>query len=163
MADALGLQKTTNNTLSARTRRRCRGDVTVLLHNRLTINPTVSCWVNRGVRRPTMKCLLSMCFAIGILVTVCDAACFSTLPIHGGPEGCMYKRKYHEPGSTWRTKNCLDCSCSNYGEYHCCDVSGRPVNYDKEKCIALFNKATCIYTVVHKDDRSKTCAHAMVG
>ncbi|KAM9232963.1 beta-microseminoprotein-like [Leptosomus discolor] len=32
-----------------------------------------------------------------------------------------------------------------------------PVNYDKEKCVRIFMKETCVYKVVEKNDHSKEC------
>ncbi|TRZ24027.1 hypothetical protein HGM15179_003079 [Zosterops borbonicus] len=39
-----------------------------------------------------------------------------------------------------------------------------PVDYDEEKCESIFNKETCSYKVVEKDDHSKECpVHSWVG
>ncbi|KFO86883.1 Beta-microseminoprotein J1, partial [Buceros rhinoceros silvestris] len=66
------------------------------------------------------------------------------------------KGELHEFGSKWRTDDCLDCSCSKSG-ISCCTSYGTPVDYDTEKCIKIFNKETCTYKVVEKDDHSKEC------
>ncbi|KAG8551978.1 hypothetical protein GDO81_004357 [Engystomops pustulosus] len=105
-------------------------------------------------------------FSFGIIVGICDAACFNTPPkrIRGrDPGGCTYDRTFHVYGSSWRTKDCMDCSCSDDGSIHCCQVGGRPDSYDKEKCTAIFDKENCRHHVVRNDDPCKTCPHSMVG
>ncbi|KFV99083.1 PREDICTED: beta-microseminoprotein J1-like, partial [Eurypyga helias] len=71
--------------------------------------------------------------------------------------------KLHEFNSKWRTDECYDCSCSRRG-IACCASFGTPVGYDKEKCYRIFNKETCTFKVVEKDDHSKECqVHEWVG
>ncbi|NXP20838.1 MSMB protein, partial [Scytalopus superciliaris] len=71
--------------------------------------------------------------------------------------------KLHEFGSQWRTEDCHDCTSSRDG-ISCCTSYGTPVHYDKEKCESIFNKQTCSYTVVEKNDHSKECpVHSWVG
>ncbi|NXL69288.1 MSPJ protein, partial [Leptocoma aspasia] len=71
--------------------------------------------------------------------------------------------KVHEFDSSWRTEDCDDCSCSRTG-IGCCTSYMRPVDYDEEKCESIFNKETCSYKVVEKDDPSKECpVHSWVG
>ncbi|NXO97849.1 MSMB protein, partial [Certhia brachydactyla] len=85
--------------------------------------------------------------------------------------------KVHEFDSSWRTEDCMDCSCSRTG-IGCCtrrvqSSSGvfplllcymTPIDYDKEKCESIFNKETCSYKVVEKADHSKECpVHSWVG
>ncbi|NXJ79843.1 MSMB protein, partial [Trogon melanurus] len=62
----------------------------------------------------------------------------------------------HEIGSSWRTNDCLRCSCLKDG-IDCCTDYATPSDYDREKCISIFNKVTCTYKVVEKDDHSKVC------
>ncbi|KFQ91291.1 Beta-microseminoprotein, partial [Nipponia nippon] len=62
----------------------------------------------------------------------------------------------HEFGSSWRSADCNDCSCSR-DAIRCCSSFVTPVDYDKEKCVSIFNKETCTYEVVEKDDHSKEC------
>ncbi|NWI93482.1 MSMB protein, partial [Pitta sordida] len=67
-----------------------------------------------------------------------------------------------EFGSKW-TDYCTDCSSSR-GGIRCCASYGRPDDYDKEKCESIFNKETCSYKVVEKDDHSKECpVYSWVG
>ncbi|XP_041424741.1 beta-microseminoprotein [Xenopus laevis] len=109
-----------------------------------------------------MKCILAFVIALGILVTTCNAACFYQQPDEN-QEGCLYDGELHRLRSTFRTKDCMRCTCAMDGSMRCCDISGRPVRYDKEKCEAVFNEKTCIYRVVEKKDHSKECEHSMVG
>ncbi|NXH75002.1 MSMB protein, partial [Hydrobates tethys] len=69
----------------------------------------------------------------------------------------------HEFDSSWRNADCYDCSCSRSG-IDCCSSFATPVDYDKKKCVSIFNKETCTYKVVEKDDHSKECpVHGWVG
>ncbi|KGL96303.1 Beta-microseminoprotein J1, partial [Charadrius vociferus] len=69
----------------------------------------------------------------------------------------------HEFDSSWRTIDCNDCSCSR-GGIRCCTAYVKPVDYDEEKCVSIFNKETCTYKVVEKDNHSKECpVNAWVG
>ncbi|NXG69963.1 MSMB protein, partial [Baryphthengus martii] len=66
------------------------------------------------------------------------------------------KGKPHVFGSEWKTDDCLDCSCSR-GGISCCTSFATPADYDKEKCMSIFNKEICTYKVVEKNDHSKEC------
>ncbi|OCT71848.1 hypothetical protein XELAEV_18034825mg [Xenopus laevis] len=102
--------------------------------------------------------------AFGLLVTSCNASCAIYIPEVGKIKGCKYKGKLHRLGSTFRTKDCMDCSCGLDGSMECCQSYKTPVQYDKEKCTAVFNKKTCSYQVVEKKNRSRECdVFAMVG
>ncbi|NXK89292.1 MSPJ protein, partial [Formicarius rufipectus] len=71
--------------------------------------------------------------------------------------------KLREFGSKWRTEDCNDCYSSR-GGIECCSSYSTPVGYDKEKCVRIFNKKTCSYKVVEKNDHSKECpVHSWVG
>ncbi|NWR85562.1 MSMB protein, partial [Furnarius figulus] len=71
--------------------------------------------------------------------------------------------KLHEFGSKWRTEDCNDCFSSRDG-IRCCTSYVTPVDYDKEKCESIFNKETCSYKVVEKNNHSKECpVHSWVG
>ncbi|XP_056386387.1 beta-microseminoprotein-like [Hyla sarda] len=104
--------------------------------------------------------LVTALLGVGIFVGVCNAACFFIAP---NPDGCVYEGNTHASGTSWRTDECYDCTCNDNGSIRCCQVGGRPGNYNTEKCIALFNEETCQYTVVRKNNHKKTCAHDMVG
>ncbi|NXJ43401.1 MSMB protein, partial [Ciconia maguari] len=60
-----------------------------------------------------------------------------------------------EFGSSWRS-DCNDCTCSMSG-ITCCSSYARPVGYNEEECVSIFNKETCTYEVVEKADHSKAC------
>ncbi|NXL42824.1 MSMB protein, partial [Podilymbus podiceps] len=69
----------------------------------------------------------------------------------------------HEFDSHWKNADCYDCSCSRSG-MNCCSSFVTPVGYDEEKCVSIFNKETCSYKVVEKDDHSEECPiHEWVG
>ncbi|NWU89979.1 MSMB protein, partial [Upupa epops] len=73
------------------------------------------------------------------------------------------KGELHEFGSSWRTEDCLDCSCSR-NAMQCCTNFATPVGYDQEKCVKIFSKETCTYKVVEKENHSKECpVNAWVG
>ncbi|XP_053307305.1 beta-microseminoprotein-like [Spea bombifrons] len=114
-----------------------------------------------------MKLILATLFAIGILVTSCNASCYNMMleaPLEGEepPKGCDYKGTLYAFHTRFRTEDCFDCSCM-VDHMKCCTAYGRPVKYDSKKCIAVFDKEACSYSVVQKKDRSKFCDHAMVG
>ncbi|XP_069835236.1 beta-microseminoprotein-like [Dendropsophus ebraccatus] len=112
-----------------------------------------------------MKSLLVIAFlGAGIFVSACNAACLFTGPRgHGDPGGCVVDGVTHAYGSSWRTAECLDCDCYADGSTRCCDNVGRPVNYNQEKCMVIFDKEACVSTVVRKNDPSKICKHGRVG
>ncbi|KYO25154.1 beta-microseminoprotein [Alligator mississippiensis] len=110
-----------------------------------------------------MKHFLVCIFPLVLSVSLCNAACFIQSMEPGVP-GCVDDQgKLHAFNTNWKTDNCLDCSCSEHG-MDCCDIGGRPAGYDEEKCESIFNKDTCSYTVVEKNNPSKECeVHAWVG
>ncbi|NWW55116.1 MSMB protein, partial [Pedionomus torquatus] len=64
---------------------------------------------------------------------------------------------------SWETEDCHNCSCDRSG-IQCCSSFISPSGYDREKCVSIFNKETCTYKVVEKDDPSKECpVHEWVG
>ncbi|XP_039337465.1 beta-microseminoprotein-like [Mauremys reevesii] len=110
-----------------------------------------------------MKCFLGFLLAIGILVTLCDADCYF-LP--AGPQkpttGCIEDGKLYPYGATW-IKDCYRCNCNQRG-IGCCSISARPAGFDEEKCKLTFHKESCSYSLVQKDNPSKSCPFtAMVG
>uniref|UniRef100_A0A8C3D2X9 Beta-microseminoprotein n=1 Tax=Cairina moschata TaxID=8855 RepID=A0A8C3D2X9_CAIMO len=115
-----------------------------------------------------MKTFLACLLVLSVSVEVSNAACYFELlkPVNPGDEikGCYdSKGELHEFGSQWKTVDCFECSCSREG-IDCCTIYSTPVGYDKEKCVSIFNKETCTYEVVEKNDHSKTCpVHEMVG
>ncbi|NXO07673.1 MSMB protein, partial [Oriolus oriolus] len=71
--------------------------------------------------------------------------------------GCMLNRKLYPFGLIERTEDCYRCSCSEE-KMQCCSLFTTPVAYDKKKCKLVFNKKSCDYDVVQKDDPSKECS-----
>ncbi|XP_069836608.1 beta-microseminoprotein-like isoform X3 [Dendropsophus ebraccatus] len=110
-----------------------------------------------------MKFLVAFTFGAGILLVACSAECFmgETNPEKG--EGCYYRKRMHPPGSQWRSKNCMDCTCGSDGHFTCCSAYGRPVNYD-ETCKFVFDKKECVYKLIPNEDPTKQCqSFGMVG
>ncbi|XP_056386391.1 beta-microseminoprotein-like [Hyla sarda] len=79
-------------------------------------------------------------------------------------QGCYYRRKMYPLKSQWRTKTCMDCTCSSDGSYECCSAYGTPVRYDKERCKFVFDQKECVYKLIPNEDPAKQCeSYAMVG
>ncbi|KAM6390378.1 beta-microseminoprotein-like [Pluvialis apricaria] len=115
-----------------------------------------------------MKTILACLLVLAISVTLSNASCFFQ-PLKpwisdGETIGCRdLNGDGHEFGASWKTTDCEDCYCYRDG-MKCCTSFATPVGYDQEKCISIFNKETCTYKVVEKDDHSKECpVHGWVG
>ncbi|RMC11590.1 hypothetical protein DUI87_11711 [Hirundo rustica rustica] len=110
------------------------------------------------------KSFLAFFVAMGIIVTLADAYCWSKLHKPGeAKNGCMMNGKVYPFGHIERTEDCHTCYCGK-GSMECCSLYMTPVDYDEEKCEKIFNKETCSYKVVEKDDHSKEClVHSWVG
>ncbi|XP_005242657.2 beta-microseminoprotein-like [Falco rusticolus] len=111
-----------------------------------------------------MKRFLAFLVAMGIIVTLGDAYCFSKLHKPGeASKGCILEGKLYHFGEIARTENCFRCSC-NRESMHCCSLFHTPIGYDKENCKVVFNKQSCDYDVVQKSDPSKECfVYSRVG
>ncbi|NXP38848.1 MSMB protein, partial [Leiothrix lutea] len=70
--------------------------------------------------------------------------------------GCMMNGKLYPLGRIERTEGCHKCFCSKRS-MDCCSLYSTPVIYDKENCKVIFNRKSCDYDVVLKDDPSKMC------
>ncbi|XP_074011048.1 beta-microseminoprotein-like [Numenius arquata] len=106
--------------------------------------------------KTTLACLL----LLAISATPSNAYCFFERFKPGVSDGvilgCLNSQgEVHKFGS-WKTEDCHNCSCSRRG-IHCCSSFASPAGYDKEKCESIFNKETCTYKVVKKNDHSKEC------
>ncbi|KAM6330145.1 beta-microseminoprotein-like [Podargus strigoides] len=110
------------------------------------------------------KSFLAFLVAMGITVTLGDAYCFSKLnKPHEAKTGCMLDGKLYPFGEIARTENCFRCSCSPEA-MRCCSLFHTPTGYDRENCRVVFNKESCDYDVVRKDDPSKECpVYSRVG
>ncbi|XP_042674447.1 beta-microseminoprotein-like, partial [Centrocercus urophasianus] len=117
---------------------------------------------------PLQKTFLACLLVLSVSVTASNAYCYflPLNPVKRGDEiiGSYDKKgEPHEFNSHWKTEDCLECSCSKFG-ISCCTTYARPVNFDEEKCISIFNNTACVYEVVEKADHSKTCeVHEWVG
>ncbi|XP_009076418.1 PREDICTED: beta-microseminoprotein J1-like [Acanthisitta chloris] len=132
----------------------------------------LNCYRNFGMTHAAntsdkTKTILACLLVLAISVPLSDASCFLE-PFKPGMSdgkvvGCLDSEGVvHKFDSKWR-KNCDDCSCSKQG-IGCCTSYMRPVDYDTEKCVSIFNEETCSYEVVEKNDHSKECpVHSWVG
>ncbi|KAM4774565.1 beta-microseminoprotein-like [Cyanocitta cristata] len=111
-----------------------------------------------------MKSFLAFLIAMGVLVTLGDANCWTKIHKPGEVKnGCMLNGKLYPFGLIERTEDCYRCSCSRT-EMKCCSLFSTPVAYDKKKCVIIVNRKRCDYDVVEKDDSSKHCfPQARVG
>ncbi|XP_009676180.1 beta-microseminoprotein isoform X2 [Struthio camelus] len=111
-----------------------------------------------------MKGFLAFLLATSIIVALGDAYCFQKINRPGeSDEGCILDGKLYPFGEISRTENCYRCSCSR-DAMRCCTLFHTPVGYNKEKCKVVFNKESCNYDVVQKDDPSKECfVYSRVG
>ncbi|XP_073442044.1 beta-microseminoprotein-like [Dendrobates tinctorius] len=107
------------------------------------------------------KCLVALLLCAGVFIALSDASCYSAQPQAGNEgetlKGCVHDGKLYEGGAKWRDDDCLDCSCRENGEKMCCTSYDRPTQYDEEKCTLKFNKETCNYEVISKEDPEKRC------
>ncbi|XP_063261803.1 beta-microseminoprotein-like [Prinia subflava] len=111
-----------------------------------------------------MKSFLAFLLAMGIIVTLGDAYCWSKRHKPGeGENGCMVNGRLYPFGHIERTEECFRCSCSQVG-VNCCSLFHTPIGYDKKNCKVIFNKERCDYDVVQKDDPSQECiVYSRVG
>ncbi|KAL9847372.1 beta-microseminoprotein-like [Geothlypis trichas] len=106
----------------------------------------------------SMKCFLAFLVAVGSMVTLCDAVCFTALQVPGRPyRGCMIDGKLYPFGHIERTEDCYKCDC-RVGQMQCCSLFFFPGSYDKEKCKVVFNKKRCRYYFLQRDDPSQPCS-----
>ncbi|XP_027702168.1 beta-microseminoprotein J1-like [Vombatus ursinus] len=104
--------------------------------------------------------MLSVLLSLAIFVTFCDAQCkYIGLEINPGApiQGCRdvdgTMRKF---GSQWLS-DCNLCTCDETSGIECCSTLMRPIGYDTDKCKEIFNKFTCMFTVVQKNNPSIIC------
>ncbi|KAM9612042.1 beta-microseminoprotein-like [Morphnus guianensis] len=116
------------------------------------------------VQKTILACLLVLAISVPLSNAYCFFQPLKPETSDGEHAGCRdSKGELHEFDSHWRTDDCHDCSCSRDG-IDCCSSFATPAGYDEEKCVSIFNKETCTYKVVEKDDHSKECpVHNWVG
>ncbi|XP_010983603.1 beta-microseminoprotein isoform X1 [Camelus dromedarius] len=105
-----------------------------------------------------MNAILVSLVVLATLVTLCNTQCFIIPNQNSGSNECKDLDGITHPlDSQWKTENCEECSCSQNG-INCCSLIAVPVDYDTEKCKKVFNKETCSYTVVERDNPENPCA-----
>uniref|UniRef100_A0A803V4T0 Beta-microseminoprotein n=1 Tax=Ficedula albicollis TaxID=59894 RepID=A0A803V4T0_FICAL len=82
----------------------------------------------------------------------CYSSIWSSLKSQGSS---MVNGKLYPLGHTERTEFCYKCDCKK-DRMRCCSLPNPPY-YDGEKCKVIFNRKSCDYDVVQKDDPSKAC------
>ncbi|XP_016154915.1 PREDICTED: beta-microseminoprotein-like isoform X1 [Ficedula albicollis] len=103
------------------------------------------------------KIFLAFFVAVGSIVTLGDAGCIAERRKPWWPhKGCMINGKIYPLGHIERTEFCYKCDCEK-DQIRCCSCMIDPPQYDGEKCKVIFNRKTCDYDVVQKDDPSKEC------
>ncbi|XP_077785672.1 beta-microseminoprotein [Podarcis muralis] len=103
--------------------------------------------------RSTKKFLMFFFLVLALLGTLCNAQC-SIKPTD--EKGCFKHGRWHRVNAVWKTNNCQRCECKPK-EMICCSLVFRPINYDREKCVAMFHKRSCSIRVVNKTDPAKRC------
>ncbi|XP_057591809.1 beta-microseminoprotein isoform X2 [Hippopotamus amphibius kiboko] len=101
--------------------------------------------------------LLGSLVVLATFVTLCDAQCYVILNQNPASNECKdLSGVTHPRNSKWNTENCEECTCDE-GVTNCCNTAAIPMGYDTDKCQKIFNKETCTYKVVEKEDPEKTC------
>ncbi|XP_046871915.1 beta-microseminoprotein-like [Hypomesus transpacificus] len=94
------------------------------------------------------------------LPSMLNAACF--LAGFPGETKCQdaADQTWHAVGSTWRTSDCLRCTCRlDAGlkvEMRCCHAYLNNIRIPDD-CVSKFDKKTCQHIVHKKDDPSTNC------
>ncbi|XP_066205454.1 beta-microseminoprotein [Saccopteryx leptura] len=107
-----------------------------------------------------MNALLGSLMVLVTFMTLCNAQCtyLSKTKILGDlSDDCQDLQGVTHPlNSKWRTDNCEECSCKQDGIY-CCNTFPIPMVYDEIKCQKIFNKETCSFTVVERNNPENSC------
>nr|XP_033799612.1 beta-microseminoprotein [Geotrypetes seraphini] len=131
----------------------------------VSILQKLSVSIFQKLRRFTMKCVWIFTLAFGICISLCDAQCYQIQPqleidSNGKPivpTECVETDRTRRDFDTKWKKDCMDCSCSKDAYITCCFNIPNPVGYDKENCESIFNKDSCSFTVVKKDNPKEHC------
>ncbi|XP_029464759.1 beta-microseminoprotein-like isoform X2 [Rhinatrema bivittatum] len=103
--------------------------------------------------------------AFGICISMCDAACYFVEPeVILDSEGfftaiaaCVDDDgTRHSLKTNWK-RDCMVCSCNSAGRMECCTNYATPGEYDKDDCESIFDKDSCSYSVVKKNNPFETC------
>ncbi|XP_007478114.2 beta-microseminoprotein-like [Monodelphis domestica] len=71
--------------------------------------------------------------------------------------GCKdHNGKIHGLFFSWINEDCEVCHCFVAG-MKCARLIARPIGYDKDKCEEIFDKESCRYEAVEKDNPSQSC------
>ncbi|XP_075791855.1 beta-microseminoprotein-like [Pelodiscus sinensis] len=105
-----------------------------------------------------MRFLLFLFLILLVSGSRCAAQCYMR---PSNKYGCVENRKLYHFGVVWKTKDCFRCECQPHTMI-CCSLVFRPVNYDRENCIALFHQKTCSMRVVWRTDPHRLC-HVFTG
>ncbi|XP_075466291.1 beta-microseminoprotein-like isoform X1 [Ascaphus truei] len=114
------------------------------------------------------KFLLTLALAFAVSVALSSAYCYmQKLKLNLNSKikvaGCMEDGEVHAFNTKWKTPYCEECICRQNG-MQCCSTFGIPRGYDEETCEAIFDKKSCTYNVVKKNDHSETCPiTSMIG
>ncbi|XP_043911615.1 beta-microseminoprotein [Protopterus annectens] len=106
-----------------------------------------------------MKYILVIALGLLATATLCSSQCSRlSQDKEKTGEGCIDEKDvHHQLGSSWMSK-CFKCTC--YEEYiNCCNTAVIPTGYDDD-CETILNEKTCTYSVVKKNDHSKTCPYS---
>ncbi|XP_057591807.1 beta-microseminoprotein isoform X1 [Hippopotamus amphibius kiboko] len=115
------------------------------------------CTCLQGLVLIRMNALLGSLVVLATFVTLCDAQCYVILNQNPASNECKdLSGVTHPRNSKWNTENCEECTCDE-GVTNCCNTAAIPMGYDTDKCQKIFNKETCTYKVVEKEDPEKTC------
>uniref|UniRef100_A0A7N4V2G9 Beta-microseminoprotein n=1 Tax=Sarcophilus harrisii TaxID=9305 RepID=A0A7N4V2G9_SARHA len=64
--------------------------------------------------------------------------------------------KMHRFNSEW-DQECMRCMCRETLGIICCNMTLRPMLYDKEKCTEIFKPDKCSYIAVERKNPSELC------
>ncbi|XP_074152468.1 beta-microseminoprotein J1-like isoform X2 [Sminthopsis crassicaudata] len=108
--------------------------------------------------------MLGVLLSLANFLIYCDAQCINT-PLEIMPDaevqGCRDANGIiHKFGSQWFS-DCDHCICDKKFGQSCCNTVMKPLVYDKVKCKKVFQKETCSYSVIEKNNPSKACKVSM--
>ncbi|XP_063291241.1 beta-microseminoprotein-like [Pelobates fuscus] len=115
----------------------------------------------KNLSRIPKNCLVVVLLTLGFLVILSNAACIenkmrrpSNMP---KLDYCMENGEKRPLYSSWVRSDCMNCTCGASGMISCCS----PLEPRSEGCIAVFDKATCTFTLKRSDNSNKECVPEM--